>query len=170
MERKVFETERLWARLLTEGDLEGILEIWGDAEVMSLSGGGGTREQTARSLQFYMTMQEERGFSPYLLILTETGETVGICGFNPPVENYDAELLYHFKKKHWGQGYATESVKGILKYAGEVLKLNSITASADPMNTASLKVLEKSGFSYLGLKWYEDNKQMEPCYEWRRTE
>lgn len=111
-------------------------------------------------------MQKERGFSPYLVFLKETEEAVGICGFNPPVESFDAELLYHFKKRHWGKGYATESVLGVTQYAKDILHLRSIISSADPKNKASQKVLEKAGYRYIGVKWYEDLSQEEPTYVW----
>lgn len=100
------------------------------------------------------------------MFLKETEEAVGVCGFNPPVESFDAELLHHFKKRHWGKGYATESVLGVAKYAKDVLHLGSIISSADPKNKASQKVLEKAGYRYIGMKWYEDLSQEEPTYVW----
>ena len=166
MEGMLFETERLYFRALQKEDLEEIMEIWGDEEVMAGSGGAGSREQEERSLSFYRSMQKERGFSPYLVILKETDEAVGICGFNPPVESFDAELLYHFKKRHWGKGYATESVLGVTQYAKDVLHLRSLISSADPKNKASQRVLEKAGYRYIGVKWYEDLSQEEPTYVW----
>ena len=98
MDGILFETERLYFRALQKEDLDEIMEIWGDEEVMAWSGGAGTIEQEERSLSFYRTMQKERGFSPYLVFLKETEEAVGICGFNPPVESFDAELLTTSRK------------------------------------------------------------------------
>lgn len=166
MDGILFETERLYFRALQKEDLDEIMEIWGDEEVMAWSGGAGTIEQEERSLSFYRTMQKERGFSLYLVFLKETEEAVGVCGFNPPVESFDAELLYHFKKRHWGKGYATESVLGVTQYAKDVLHFRSIISSADPKNKASQKVLEKAGYRYIGMKWYEDLSQEEPTYVW----
>ncbi|WP_246066931.1 GNAT family N-acetyltransferase [Cytobacillus solani] len=40
-----------------------------------------------------------------------------------------------------------------------------IYASADPKNTGSLKILEKIGFKYKGMKWFEDTNQEEAYYE-----
>jgi ribosomal-protein-alanine N-acetyltransferase len=88
-----------------------------------------------------------------------------VCGFNPPHEKYDAELMYHFAKPHWGKGYAKEAARGCLAYAKEKLGLRRIGAFVDPKNTASKRILEKNGFRFIGTKWFEDTKQDELCYE-----
>lgn len=99
----VMETERLILRLLEPVDLDEMMLIWGDQEVMKYCGVAGTREQEMKSLQFYINMQNSKGFSPYVVMLKDGGEVVGVCGFNPPDNECDAELMYHFKKTHWGK-------------------------------------------------------------------
>ena len=42
-----------------------------------------------------------------------------------------------------------------------------ITASASPENKGSLQVLEKIGFTFIGMEWFDDTQQEEPCYEYR---
>jgi ribosomal-protein-alanine N-acetyltransferase len=73
-------------------------------------------------------MQKEKGFSPYLVMLKESKDIIGVCGFNPPNNGYDAELMYHLAKKYWGKGYATEAAKGCIDYARKHLKINNIGA------------------------------------------
>lgn len=162
---KITETERLILRTLEVSDLDALMDIWGSDEVMKYCGGAGTREQELRSLQYYINMQKERGFSPYLVLHKDTLEVLGVCGFNPPHEEYDAELMYHFAKPHWGKGYAKEAAKGCLAFAKDTLGLRRICAFVDPKNTASKSILEKNGFRFIGTKWFEDTKQDELCYE-----
>ena len=161
----ICETERLILRTLELDDLDSVMNFWGDIEVMKYCGGAGTREREFKALQYYILMQEERGFSPYLAMLKETGEIIGVCGFNPPTNGYDTELMYHLAKKYWGKGYATEAAIACIDYAKKHLKIKKIGASIDPENNASQKVLEKLGFNYVGMKWCEDTNQDEPYFE-----
>ena len=162
---KVIETERLILRTLKMEDIDAVMAFWGDREVMKYCGGAGTKERETRALKYYINMQKERNFSPYLTLLKESGQIIGVCGFNPPNNGYDAELMYHLAIKFWGKGYATEAAAACIDYAKEQLKIKKIGASIDPENNASQKVLEKLGFTYAGMKWCEATKQEEPYFE-----
>jgi [ribosomal protein S5]-alanine N-acetyltransferase len=164
-EETILETESLVLRILKEDDIDSVLKFWGDSEVMKYCGGAGTRERELRALKYYINMYKEKGFSPYLVLLKENGECIGVCGFNPPNNGFDAELMYHFAKQHWGKGYATEAGKACIEYAKKHLKLIRIGASIDPKNEASKKVLEKIGFNDIGMKWCQDTSQDEPYFE-----
>ena len=161
----VFETERLIFEKLKLEDLDSIMPIWGDAEIMKYCGGAGTRERELRALQYYIYMQQEKGFSPYKVIVKESGKTIGVCGFNPPARGYDTELMYHLLKSAWGKGYATEAAKGCIDFAKRELNIEKIGASVDLNNPASQKVLIKAGFQFVGMKWCEETKQDEYYYE-----
>lgn len=143
---KVMETKRLIFRTLELGDLDEMMLIWGDQEVMKYCGNAGTLEQEMKSLQYYIKMQNTLGFSPYVVILKASGEVVGVCGFNPPDHGCDAELMYHFKKAHWGNGYATEAAGACVSYATQRTNINLLGASIEPENTSSERVLVKLGF------------------------
>ena len=73
----IIETEKLLLRTLEPSDLDALMDIWGNDEVMKYCGGAGTREQELRSLQYYINMQKERGFSPYLVLHKDTLEILG---------------------------------------------------------------------------------------------
>ncbi len=161
----ILETERLILRTLELEDIESVMNFWGDVEVMKYCGGAGTKERELKALKYYINMQNEKGFSPYLIIRKESSEILGVCGFNPPTNGYDTELMYHFAKKYWGQGYATEAAKACIEYAKKHLKIKRIGASIAPENIVSQKVLEKLGFDYIGVKWCEDTNQNEPYFE-----
>ena len=44
--------------------------------------------------------------------------------------------------------------------------INTIYASADPKNIQSTKILQKIGFKFIEMKWYEDTNQEEPYFEY----
>lgn len=162
---KILVTERLMLRTLELADFDLVMSFWGDTEVMKYCGGAGTKEREFKALQYYIKMQEELGFSPYLTLLKENNEVIGVCGFNPSNNGYDTELMYHLGKKYWSNGYATEAAKACIDYAKNHLEIKRIGASIDPENMASQVVLEKLGFNFVGMKWCEETNQDEPYFE-----
>ena len=64
----------------------------------------------------------------------------------------EVEVGYILKRSAWGKGYATESCRRLLKFAFEETPLEEIVAVTDPENTASQKVLRKSGLIEEGIR------------------
>ena len=58
---------------------------------------------------------------------------------------------YLLGENHWGQGYATEACREILRYAFEELDCSVVSASLFPANTKSRRVLKKLGFVQEGI-------------------
>jgi ribosomal-protein-alanine N-acetyltransferase len=59
------------------------------------------------------------------------------------------ELGFMMVKRHWGKGLATEVASEIIRFGFEVVNLKSIAATTVWDNVASIRVLEKLGFSFL---------------------
>ena len=55
-------------------------------------------------------------------------------------------LGYMFGRDHWGQGYATEAVKEVLKFGYKNLRTKSIWAEVAVGNEGSMAVFQKNGF------------------------
>ncbi len=165
----LFETERLILRTLKIEDLDFVMDFWGNSEVMMYCGKSGSRERLIEVIDFYINLQNEKGFSPYAVVLKENSKVIGACGFNPTGNDYEVELIYHFAKKYWSKGYATEASQACLDYAWRSLRINKIIASIDSKNKNSRRVLEKIGFEYKYIKWCEETKQEEPYYELTRV-
>lgn len=86
----------------------------------------------------------------YIVITKNSNDFAGWCGikFNTEIINghkdyYD--IGYRFLPKFWGKGIATESAKFFINYAFDEMKIDSIFATADCKNIASIKVLKKCG-------------------------
>lgn len=75
------------------------------------------------------------------------GDLIGFGGFwyfrEPPV----LELLFGIAEKQWNRGHATDIAARLLDYGFATLDMTVIRASTDEDNTASVRVLEKLGFS-----------------------
>jgi [ribosomal protein S5]-alanine N-acetyltransferase len=69
-----------------------------------------------------------------------------------------SRLFYSFthdmQYAHWGKGYATEVVYGMLKFGFNEMALHRIEADCNQGNIGSMRVLEKAGFTCGGL-WRE---------------
>lgn len=154
---KVLETKRLLLSTLKEENLDDLMTIWGDPEVMKYCGGAGTKERELRALRFYINLQAEKGYAPYLVQLKETNDVIGVCGFNPPNLDGIPELMYHFAKPYWGLGYATEAASACIDYGWNYLKLPKIAAAIYAENDASKHILSKLNFYYKGEKYLEDH-------------
>jgi [ribosomal protein S5]-alanine N-acetyltransferase len=163
--RKVYETERLILKVFESEDVNEVKTFWSDREVMEFCSGVVPDEILPKVVSSYNKCHEEKGLSVYGVVEKESGKVIGAAGFNVKDTIEKVELIYHFAKASWGKGFATEAAIACLNIARENGKVKTIYASADPQNMDSLKILEKIGFTYKGMKWFDDTEQEEPLYE-----
>lgn len=165
-EAVIIETERLQLRVWEDQDLDAVKHFWGDAEVMEYCLGATSHDKLLQVMHAYRRLHEERGLSVYAVVEKASGHVIGACGFNPAREGIsNIELIYHYAKSSWGKGYATEAAIACVQIAKHNGGVRRIHASCDLHNKGSYHVLEKAGFTYLGLQWYEDTEQEEPSFE-----
>ena len=84
------------------------------------------------------------------MIEQKDGTRVGDLCFKGLRENGVAEIGYGILEEYQGRGYATEAVEAACQWAFQNAEVKSLEAETDPGNTASQKVLEKSGFHLNG--------------------
>ena len=83
------------------------------------------------------------------VVHTATKELIG----GAALQLTDSDLLhgeigYILHRDHWSQGYGTEVAKALLEFGFQDLGLQRVTATCDPDNIGSARVLEKSGLQY----------------------
>ena len=118
-----------------------------------------------RRSQYKLKNKKEYTFG---IILKTTNNLVGsISLMRVDYKNKSAEIGYWLGKKHRSQGFMTESVKLILNFAFNKLKLHRVSANLFEENIASKRVLEKCGFRLEGRlrecrfrygKWHNELK------------
>jgi RimJ/RimL family protein N-acetyltransferase len=91
---------------------------------------------------------------PHFLITLPTSDgakLIGCVGLHRPVGGLgdDVELGYWIARSYWGNGYATEAARAVLRLA-EALGHRRIIASHFDDNPASGRVLAKVGFQSVG--------------------
>jgi RimJ/RimL family protein N-acetyltransferase len=92
----------------------------------------------------------------------------------------DDELLavvgYTLATEHQGKGYATEALAALLDWLFTVAKVHRVSATIDPQNLPSARVLERNGFRYVGTaraaalvrgEWADDTRFELLADDWR---
>ena len=95
----------------------------------------------------FLTKVFEQQPTTFFAIANEQ-EAIGSIGFmlGEDVHRYTAELGYWLAEPFWNKGIMTEVVSKFTDFAFERFELNRIFAEPYTNNTASVRVLEKSGF------------------------
>lgn len=85
------------------------------------------------------------------LIKLKNGEFIGDISFKGLEENGTVEIGYGILKKYWNNGYATEAVAAMTRWAYFQDGVVRIEAETEPTNMSSQRVLEKCGFVPSGI-------------------
>lgn len=81
------------------------------------------------------------------IIEKKSNSFIGYCGFWRIVKVHcRAEIGYSLNLNYWGKGYMTESLKTMIIFGFDKLRLHSIEANVNPNNKNSIKLLEGIGF------------------------
>jgi [ribosomal protein S5]-alanine N-acetyltransferase len=77
----------------------------------------------------------------------------GVISITPmqDVHRISAEIGYFLGKDFWGKGIATVAVRQMTAYAFQMLPIERIFAGIFSSNPASMRVLEKNGFTLEGV-------------------
>ncbi|WP_304164977.1 GNAT family N-acetyltransferase [Lonsdalea britannica] len=85
----------------------------------------------------------------FALCLRQGGEVVGAISLSA-LDSHYPEVGYWLGTEYWGRGYSTEACLAICQFAFGQLGLDRLYGCHKDGNTASGKVLLKSGFQLLG--------------------
>ncbi len=172
------KTERLVLRILELKDKEVFLAYRGNPAVVQF------QTWDPPSLQ-----EVERFIQQNLAVIPNTPNTwlqlgitlhndqlIGDIGLHFLEDGAQMEIGYTLAPEHQGQGYAFEAVKAILGYLFGQLEKHRITASVDPENVRSRRLLEKLGFRQEGFfiqsilirgEWCDDVVYAMLAEEWK---
>ena len=143
------ETTRLRLRPYTEADIVDLLPLIGTREVAAttLRIAHPYTEQDATA---FLALSRESGKLWLATTLRSDGRQIGGVGLRIVDQHKHAELGYWLGVPYWGQGYATEAAREILRYGFEDLGLHRIFASHFKHNPASGRILLKLGMRHEG--------------------
>ena len=132
-------TERLVIRKFKESDGEDLYEYLSDEEVVKFE-----PYKVFNKEEAYNEARRRSEDEKFLPVCLESGKLIGNLYFAKG--NFDTwEVGYVFNKTYWGNGYATESLKALIKYGFEEMEVRRIIANCDPKNFNSWRLLERVG-------------------------
>jgi RimJ/RimL family protein N-acetyltransferase len=145
---------RVRLRWLTDQDVRSLFTIFGDQEVTRYWG-----HSTLPDLRGATTLMEEihakfanRSLFQWGVALLTTDAVIGTCTLAAlDAKNRRAELGFALGRAHWGQGYMSEALPTLLRYAFGEMQLHRIWADTDPRNGPAIRALERLGFRREGL-------------------
>ncbi len=158
-------TERLALRRFTPADAADLLSLDGDPLVMRfLTGATRSLAQIRDEVLPQLAGCHLRfpGFGYWAAQTRASGEFIGWFGLRPVTPTGDAmvnwpdasgqtgvaSLGYRLRRSAWGQGYATEGSRALVRLAFTSLGAREVVATTMAVNTGSRRVMEKAGLRY----------------------
>ena len=148
---KILETERLILREYTADDFDALFAIVGDAETMKHYPAPYDAAGVQRWVDWTLNNYARYGFGLWAVILKETGEFIGDCGITMQMIHGQElpEIGYHFNKKFWRKGYASEAARRCMAYAFDTLHFPAVYSYMTSTNAASYGVALKNGMTFV---------------------
>ena len=142
-------TARLYLREFVEEDWRAVLAYQSDPLYLRYYDWESRDEAGVKEfLEMFFEQQRQVPRLKFQLAVTlrETGELIGNCGIRKDdPESRVGDIGYEFSPGYWGQGYATEAAREIVRFGFEELKLHRVWASCVAENVGSWRVMEKVG-------------------------
>jgi len=161
------ETERLVLREFNKEDFALIHIYASDPEVVRYQPWGPNSEvDTQLFLEQNLSYQLDNPRYDYeiAVVKKDDNKLIGACGIHVSNPNHrEGWIGYCYNRKYWGNGYATEAAKAVIKFGFKHLNLHRIFATCDPENFGSAKVLDNIGMAKEGQ--LRENKLQKG--EWR---
>jgi RimJ/RimL family protein N-acetyltransferase len=151
------ETKRLKLQEVTESDVEQIYKLHSSPEVDEYNTLGIPEniEVTESLVRPMIKAQkaENRKSYDWKIIRKDSGEFIGLAGISLSANRFKlGEIYYELFPSHWGQGFATEVTKALIKAGFDDFHLHKVEAGVATGNVRSIRVLEKSGMIREGLR------------------
>lgn len=145
------ETERLFLRELTPGDVDALYAVLGDSDIMRHYPYTFDMDRVKRWIDRNISRYEVFGFGLWAVCLKETGELIGDCGVT--MQNIDGDILpeigYHIAKAHQRRGYAKEAARAVRDWTFSHTPFGMVYSYMKEDNTASAAAARANGMRLL---------------------
>ena len=149
---KSLKTERLRLRKAKLADAEAIFcQYAQDPEVTKYVSWGAHKniEETREYISMCLLAWDVGKAFHWVIECVEDNQVLGMM-----IARVDAgkwEMGYVLARKHWGRGYMTEALRGLIAWALKQKEIYRIWAVCDVDNAASARVMEKVGMQREGV-------------------
>lgn len=148
---KIFsiKTNRFILTKMTASDGDKYFRLSNNEHVMKYVTGHALNRQESDEMlgRIVKENDSETYFGRYLIEEKKTGKLVGAAKLEAYGE--EVEIGYRILEEYWGKGVATEIAKALLVFAIRKFQPPAVIAFVNVENAASIRVLEKAGFSNL---------------------
>ncbi len=145
----ILTTERLLLREVEENDWQPVFAYQSDPCYRRYAPWiQDLRQDVQRLVREFIHWQQEQPRYKFQLAITLVSDSrlIGTCGLRKPtIDAQEAELGYELHPDSWGQGYATEAARALLRFGFDALHLRRVRAYCIAENAASVRVLERIG-------------------------
>ena len=145
------ESERLLLRPLRLEDAADIQRMAGEWEVARYTANI-PHPYEAGMAEAWIKSHREDFEIVFAIERRQDGVLVGCIGVEPDGATREAEFGYWIGRPYWGAGYATEALSTLVDHVFATFDIDRARAAAMPDNRASIRVQEKVGFRYVGVK------------------
>lgn len=143
--KPTIETERLTLRPVNTGDGEALLKLLNNPAVNKYL--WDPLYKSVDEVIKMFTIPEDCIDYAFVIVSKETGKLIGSCGIGPNSSKTEWDFGYSFLPECWNKGYATETLKALIKFAYG-LGARDFCASFASDNAASGRVMEKCGMHF----------------------
>lgn len=143
----VIECERIILRQMTVEDAPFMVELNSDPEVIRYT--GDPPFESIRQAEDFVRAYDTytiNGFGRWLIEEKANGRVIGFCGLKKR-ESGEIDLGYRLMRAWWGKGYATEACRACIVLGRDFYGMKTLIAECRVENTASVRVIEKLGFT-----------------------
>ncbi len=147
---QLIETDRLFLSPASESDATELHQMWAqpavrkylcDDLILPLS-------QVQKMLVQSTTAFQEGRYGIWIARLKQPETMAGFTGFWPFFDPPEIQLIYGLSSHFWSKGLATEMARAMLAYGFQTYGFETISASTDLPNTASIAVMERLGMTF----------------------
>jgi [ribosomal protein S5]-alanine N-acetyltransferase len=147
----LFETERMLVKHFTDADADYFYQVNGHPDVMRFIRPPKSREASDAFLLENIRLYREGSTLGRFAVFHKTDDRfLGSFSFLYLSWENDFHLGYALLPGEWGKGFATELVRAGIAHFFKNTTCEAVFAITESENTASRKVLEKSGFQLSG--------------------
>lgn len=167
------ETNRMILRKFNFEDANDMLKNWISNPIIQNNYGEptyNTLDDVNILLKNWISNYDDNKFYRWAIILKDTKENIGQIAFCRVYTDISvAEIEYCIGEKFWGNGYATEALEAIIKFAFMYPKFRKLEAFHRDENYRSGRVLEKSMMNKVSsitrFKLEDKDPIGETCYD-----
>jgi len=151
MKFPTIESSRIILKELDESDAPKLYEIYSNVEAMQYwdSLPHSNISETITAVENIKNAWHERQEITWGVFLKSSQQLIGKCSVHSWDKKHNiAQIGYIIDPRYWRNGFASEALKELIRYAFEKMKLKLIIAEIDPNNISSSAMLIKLGFVF----------------------